>query len=104
MIVGLGAAAGEDDFLRAGVEQRGDLLASGLNGGPGALAGRVDGRGVAEFRREIGEHIVEDGGIDGGGGVVIEVDTVHTATNRILPAGNREEWRRTTDLASWDAS
>jgi hypothetical protein len=35
---------------------------------------------------------------------VIEVDAVHTATNRILPAGNREEWRRITDLVSWDAS
>jgi hypothetical protein len=55
-------------------------------------------------RGKIGEHGVEDRGIDGGGGVVVEVDAVHTTTNRILPAGNREEWRGTTDLVSWGAS
>ena len=60
--------------------------------------------GVGEIGGEIGEHGVEDGGVDGRGCVVIEVDAVHTAMNRILPAGNREEGRRTTDLASWGAS
>jgi hypothetical protein len=35
---------------------------------------------------------------------VIEVDAVHTAINRILLAGNREEWQGTTDLVSWAAS
>jgi len=104
VVVGFGAAAGEDDFLGPSVEERGDLFAGGFDGGAGALAKGVDGGGVAKFGREIREHGVEHGGVDGGGGVVIEVDAVHTAMNRILPAGNREEWRRTTGLAFWDAS
>src|ERR1700719_4737588 len=104
MVVGFGAAAGEDDFLGAGVEECGDLFARGFDGSAGELAECVDGRCVAEVGGEIGEHGVEDGGVDGRGCVVIEVDAVHTAMNRILPAGNREEGRRTTDLASWGAS
>jgi hypothetical protein len=35
---------------------------------------------------------------------VIEVDAIHTATKRILPAGNSEEWRRITGHVSWGAS
>src|SRR5271163_1981203 len=87
MVVGFGAAAGEDDFLGAGADEGGDLFAGGFDGGAGTLAGGVDGGGVGEFAREIGEHGVEDGGLDGGGGVVIEVDAVHGAIHRILPAG-----------------
>ncbi len=77
MIIGFGAAAGEDDFLGAGVDERGDLFAGSFDGGAGVLAEGVDGGGVAEFGGEIGEHGVEDGGVDGSGGVVIEVDTIH---------------------------
>src|SRR5581483_4285611 len=77
VIVRFGAAAGEDDFLGTRVEKSGDLFASGFHGGPGALADGVDRRGVAEFRRKIGQHRVEDLGIDGGGGVMVEVDAVH---------------------------
>ena len=104
VIIRFGAAAGEDNFLWASVEERGNLFAGGLDGGACALAEGVDGGGVAEVGGEIGEHGVEDGGVDGGGGVVVEVDAVHTAMNRILPAGNSEEWYGTTDLVSWDAS
>ena len=104
VIVGFGAAAGEDDFLRAGVEERGDLFAGGFNCSAGALAEGVDGRGIAKLSGKIGEHGVQDGGLDGGSGVVIEVDAIHTATKRILPAGNSEEWRRITGHVSWGAS
>ena len=51
-----------------------------FNGVASALAGGVDGGGVAEVRGEIREHGVEDGGIDGSGGVVIEIDTHERAT------------------------
>jgi hypothetical protein len=37
----------------------------------------VDGGSVAEFATEKGKHGVEDGGVDGGGGVVIQVDAIH---------------------------
>ncbi len=77
VIVRLSAPAGEDDFLGAGVDEGGNLFARGLDGGSGALAEGVDRRGVAEFTREEGKHGVEDGGVDGGGGIEIEVDAVH---------------------------
>ena len=94
MVVGFGAAAGEDDFLRASVEERSDMFAGGFDSGAGTLAEGVDGGCVAELGGEIGKHGVEDGGVNGGGGVVIEVDAGHTAINRILLAGNPEEWPR----------
>jgi len=68
------------------------LFTRGFNGGAGALAECMDGRGVAKVGREVGKHGVEDSRIDGRSGVVIEVDAVHTTTNRILLAGNHEEW------------
>ena len=77
MIVGFGTAAGEDYFLRASVEERSDLLARNLDGGARALAGCVDGGSVSKFGGEIGKHGVEDFRLDGGGGVVIEVDAWH---------------------------
>jgi len=83
VIVGFCAAAGEDDFLRACAEKRGDLIASSFDGGAGALANSVDGGGVAEVGGKIGKHRVEDGGFDGGGGVEIEVDAIHGDISRV---------------------
>jgi hypothetical protein len=40
----------------------------------------VDRGSVAEVGGEIAQHGVEDGGIDGSGGVVIEIDTHERAT------------------------
>jgi len=85
VIVGLGATAGEDDLLRAGAEKSSDLIAGGFDGGAGTLANGVNGGGVAEFGGEIGKHRVEDGGLDGGGGVEIEIDAVHGASSRVGP-------------------
>jgi len=77
VIVGLGSTAGEDNFLRTGVEKCGDLIARGFDGGASALADSVDRGRIAEFGGEIGKHCVEDGRFDGGGGVEIEVDAIH---------------------------
>ena len=66
VIVGFGAAAGEDDFLRASADQESDLFAGGFYSGAGALARGVDGGGVAELGGKIGKHGVEDGGFDHG--------------------------------------
>ena len=87
MVVGFGAAAGEDDLLRARADEGGNLFAGGFDGGAGALARSMDRGRVGEFGREIGKHRVENGGFDGRGGVEIEVDAVHKAIYRILPAG-----------------
>jgi hypothetical protein len=77
VVVGFGAAAGEDDFLGAGADEGGDLFAGGFDGSAGALAGGVDGGSVGKFARKIGEHGVEHFRLGGRGGVEIEVDAVH---------------------------
>jgi hypothetical protein len=84
VVVGFGAAAGEDDFLGAGANESGDLFAGGFDGGASALAGSVDRRGVGEVGGEIGKHGVEDLRVDGCRGVIIEIDAVHRAALRIL--------------------
>src|SRR5882672_12714746 len=87
VVVGLGAAAGEDDFLGAGADECGDLLARCFHSAAGTLTGSVDGSSVAKFLGEIGKHGVEHFWLDGSGGIEIEVDAVHKAIHRILPAG-----------------
>ncbi len=89
MVVGFGAAAGEDDFLRAGTDEGGDLFARHFYACASLLAEGVDGGGVSEFPGEIREHGVKHFRLDGGGGVEIEIDAVHIATHRILRAENR---------------
>src|SRR5215510_11281519 len=83
MVIRLGASAGEDNFLRTRANQRRDLFAGGFNSGASALAGGVDGGGVAEIGGEIGKHRVEHRRFDGCGGVVVEVDSHGPPTDRI---------------------
>lgn len=77
VVVRLRATAGENDLLRARINQCSDLFASGLDRGASALAESVNRGGVAELGREKRKHGVEDGGLDGRGGVVIEVNALH---------------------------
>jgi|SRR5271167_452718 len=84
VVVGFGAAAGEDDFLGASANESGDLFAGGFDGGAGTLARGVDRGGIRKIRGKIGEHGVEDLGLDGRRGVVIEIDAVHGAVLSIL--------------------
>jgi hypothetical protein len=77
LVGGLGAAGGEDDLAGLGAEQVGDALAGPFDGAAGALAPPVNAGGVAEVLAQEGEHLVEHFGVDGGGGVVVEVDAVH---------------------------
>jgi hypothetical protein len=49
VIVGFRAPTGEDDFLRARAEQRGNLLARGFDGRASFLSKCVKRRGIAEF-------------------------------------------------------
>src|SRR5271154_1795357 len=86
VIVGFCAAAGEDDFLGLCADQCGDLFAGGFDGGACALAWGMDGGGVSKVGGEVGKHGVEDFGVDGGGGVVIDIDAVHGAASMILEA------------------
>ena len=75
-VVALAAAAGEDDFLRLATEQRRDLFARGLDGPAHARAEAVGARRVAVELGQVRQHRVDDGGVEGGGGVVVEVEEV----------------------------
>jgi hypothetical protein len=44
------------------------------------LAKGVDGGSVAKIAGEKGKHGVEDRGVDGSGGVMVEIDAVHRNT------------------------
>src|SRR6267143_382312 len=100
MVIGLGPAAGEHDFLRSSADERRDLFSRGFDGGASPLAGGVNGGSIAKFPREIGKHCVEDFRLDGRRGVVIEVDPVHRATHRILPADINWVWGSCTEKPS----
>ncbi len=74
-VVGFGGAAGEDDFLRRGADQIGNLFARfihGLFGFPAEFM--VAAGGVAEMFGEVGEHRVEDARIHSRGGVIVEIN------------------------------
>ncbi len=73
-VVGLGAAAGEDEFGGVGIDQMGDLGARCFNGNAGLTAKAVDAGGVAVAVAEPWEHGVEDAVVDARSGAVVEVD------------------------------
>ena len=74
-VVGLGGAAGEDDFFRVGVNQCGDVGAGLVNSFFGHPAEAVAvGSGVAESFGEIGNHFFGNAFVNGGGGGVVEIN------------------------------
>jgi len=101
VIVGFGAATGEENLLGSSANELGNLLARGLDGSTGVLAEGVDGGGVAEFGREVGKHGIEDFGFDRGGCVVIEVDAVHRFVLTIIldVRAGEEHTRRDENLS-----
>jgi hypothetical protein len=72
-VVGLGAAAGEDDLSWLHSDQCGDLLARLLQRHAGTAAGLVGTRRVARPGIEARQHGVADPGVERSRGVVIEV-------------------------------
>src|SRR5712692_2723112 len=73
--VGLGGAAGKDDFFGRGVDQRSDLLPRSFNGffaGPPEAV--VAAGGIAEFFREVRQHRFDDARIHRRGGVIVHVN------------------------------
>ena len=74
-VVRLGGAAGPDDLPRVGPDDRRHLGAGGLDRGRRvAPEGVVAARRVPEAIGEKGQHRVEDPGIEGSRGVVVQVD------------------------------
>src|SRR6266403_3078990 len=74
-VVGFGGAAGKNDFLGRGADQRSDLGARVLHRFFAGPAERViTACGVAEFLREIGQHRVANTRIHRGGRVIVHVN------------------------------
>jgi len=79
-IVGLGAAAGEHDLRRAGVDHRGHLAAGGFQTLFRRLSEMVDAGRVTIHLSEAGHRRFQNFRIDRRGGVVIEVEMLHWKT------------------------
>ena len=77
-VVRLGRAAGEGDLRRRRADQRGDLRPRRVHGVLRFPAPRVlAAGGVAELLGEVRQHRLEDAGIDGRRGVVVEIEGLH---------------------------
>jgi hypothetical protein len=72
-VVPLAAAARKDDLPRLRADQPRDLFPGMLDGPPGTGAEAVSTGRVAVKLRQVREHRFEDCGVQGGGGVVVEV-------------------------------
>ena len=73
-VVALAAAAREDEFGGVAIDQRGDLLAGGVERAADAAAEAVGAGGIAVEVGQVGQHRLDDRGIKRRGGVVVEVD------------------------------
>ena len=76
-VVGLGAAAGEHDRGRRGVDQRRQLPPGGLHALLGSLPEMVDAGSVTIHLTETRHHGVQGLGRGGSGGVVVEIEMLH---------------------------
>ena len=99
-VVRFGRAAREDDFLRAGANQIGHLLAGSLHRLLGFPAERVVAAGgVAEVLCEVRRHRLEHPWVDGRRGVVVHVNRklhLHSSGRSKGPALRNHAPRRTT--------
>ena len=85
-IVGLAAAAGEDNLFAVAAEHDGDLAARRLEGGLGFGRSPMPARRIAEMVFQKRAHGGGDRRIDRRAGVVIEIDALHGQNTRTLSA------------------
>src|SRR4029077_647923 len=100
VVVGFRSAAGKDNFLRTRADQLRDLLARCFHRGTRSLAEGVNRSSVSKFSGEVREHGIEDTRLDGGGGIMIQIDASHSHAIRIDPAltdSKRSAARRRND-------
>src|ERR1700727_1822783 len=90
-VVGLGAAAGENDLRRLTAEQCGHTISRVLDRGTTVLPILVNGRGVAELLAEIGTHCVQNFRQDGRCSVIVEVNAAHEKPGFYSTLGGRRE-------------
>ena len=75
-IAGLGAAAGEDDFVGRDAEQRGHLFARGLHRLAGAAGEAVPARRIRPVLTQKRQHRLPRLGAERRGGIVVEINEV----------------------------
>ena len=75
-VVGLGAAAGEDDLAGLGAEQAGDLDPRPIDGLAGLPPLGIEARRIAPKLVEVRPHGLQHPRIGRGGGRVVEVDAM----------------------------
>src|SRR5215469_5473793 len=83
-VVALGSTASENHLGSIAPEQLRDGLARTLNRRPRILSMVMDGRGIAKTLAKPGAHSLKHLGQDRRGGVVVEVNAVHTEPASIL--------------------
>ena len=86
MVVGLGAAGGEDHFLGVGVDQRRYLCAGLFQRRGGRLPHLIVRGRVAEHGLQVPEHRLFDLGMEGRRGQIVQVDQGHDFKKPPLPA------------------
>src|SRR5262245_45363562 len=84
-VVGLAAAAGEDDLVASTAEQRRHLAARRLEGDLCRGCRPMPARRIAVVILEKRPHRGGDRGIDGRAGIVVEIDALHVHNTRINP-------------------
>jgi hypothetical protein len=91
-VVRLGTAGSEHDLLRRHAEEARDLLARHVDAVPSFPSEAVNAGGVAEALGEVGHHRRQDVGVDGRGGIVVEIDASHDVPHLVMrPARPRED-------------
>ncbi len=73
----LSPARRENDFVRARSDQSGDLPSRLIDGSARLLPEHVHARGVPKFVRQVRQHRLDDSGIDGRSGAMIEINSSH---------------------------
>src|SRR5258707_10241534 len=88
-IVGLCAAAGENNLRRTRIQQCGNAGPGSFDGRASVLSVMVNGRRVAEFFKIKRPHCLKHFREDGSGGVVVEVNAAHTSILRAKTSTQR---------------
>ena len=78
VVVGLGAAAGKNQGVGRAAQEGGRLFPGLVHGGPGGQAERVAAGGIAKVVVEVGQHSRRYLRVKGRGGVVVQINGVHS--------------------------
>ncbi len=103
-VIALSAATGEDDFLRVGIDERGDFFARLLDVAVDLRAERVGAGGVAPEFAEHRNHRLGHFRGDAGGGVVVEVVNFGLLTHKFVGCTLGDNERRAREQIAGSGS